>query len=477
MVRKLSKLLIVFYCYVSITVVNAQQVKPFKTGDRVAFVGNSITDGGHYHSYIWLYYITRMPYARIDFINAGIGGDVAKQIDERLQEDVFDKHPTVVTLTFGMNDTGYQWLSGAKADSNYNAKVATSYGSFLDIQKHIKAHPEVRKVIIGSSPYDGTAKIKPGVIFNKNTAMQRIVGFQKEAAHKNGWEFVDFSKPMIAINEQQQLKDSSFSMQSFDRIHPTVDGHMVMAYLFLKAQGFANKKVAAVNIDSKKRVVIKSDNCAITGLLSTQNGLSYTYKANALPYPIDTVVQSIGKQGRSQADALKLVPFQQEFNQEILQVQNLAGNNYDVKIDGKLAGTWSAGRLQKGVNLAEVKTTPQYQQALAVMHLNEERWAIERRLREYWWLHYSILKPHGLLHNDGEATIDSVQRYAQKDFFVGMVLNTYYKARFKQVRDAWQKEMELLTNQIYLINRPIAHKVEILAVNAKQHVLTQKQDL
>ncbi|MFD0763530.1 SGNH/GDSL hydrolase family protein [Mucilaginibacter lutimaris] len=468
------RLLAVILCFAQSFLVHAQQVKPFKAGDKVAFVGNSITDGGHYHSYIWLYYMTRMPYTRVDFINAGIGGDVARQIDERLQEDVFDKHPTVVTLTFGMNDTGYQWLTGAKADSNYKIKVAASYNSFLEIQKHLKAHPGVRNIMIGSSPYDGTAKIKPGIIFNKNEAMQRIVSFQKDAAKANAWEFVDFSKPMITINEQQQLHDSTFSMQSFDRIHPTVDGHMVMAYLFLKAQGFANKKVAAVNINLEKNAAVKSENCVITNLVSTKNEVSYTYKANALPYPIDTIVQNIGKQGRSQADGLKLVPFQQEFNQEILQVQNLPGNNYAVKIDGKLIGTWPASQLQKGVNLAEVKTTPQYQQALAVMHLNEERWAIERRLREYWWLHYSILKPHGLLHNDGEATIDSVQRYAQKDFFVGAVLNTYYKARFKTVRNAWQKEMDLLTNQIYLINRPVARKVEILAANTNQHVLTQK---
>ena len=37
----------------------AQTVKPFKEGERAVFLGNSITDGGHYHSYIWLYYMTR----------------------------------------------------------------------------------------------------------------------------------------------------------------------------------------------------------------------------------------------------------------------------------------------------------------------------------------------------------------------------------------------------------------------------------
>nr|WP_067058693.1 SGNH/GDSL hydrolase family protein [Mucilaginibacter sp. L294] len=470
-----KKLYTLFTLLISFGITHAQQIKPFKAGDRVAFTGNSITDGGHYHSYIWLYYMTRMPKMRIDVFNAGIGGDVAKQIDERLQEDVFNRHPTVMTLTFGMNDTGYQWLTGAKADSAYNAKVATSYNSFLDIQKHLKAHPEVRKIMIGTSPYDGTAKIKPGVLYNKNTAIQRIVKFQQEAAKANKWEFLDFNAPMVAIDEQQQAKDSTFSMQSFDRIHPTVDGHMVMAYLFLKAQGFTGKKVAAVDINVKTASVIKTDNCVLTNLSVTKTGLSYNYKANALPYPIDTMAQSVGKQARTQADALKLIPFQQEFNQEVLQVQNLGVNkNYEVRIDGKLIGKWNGQQLQTGVNLAEITTTPQYQQALAVMHLNEERWAIERRLREYWWLQYSIMKPHGLLHNDSEATVDSLQKYAKKDFFVGVTLNTYYKARLKPVRDAWQKEIALLTDQIYIINQPVTHRFEIMEDNQTEHVITQK---
>ena len=31
----------------------SQSIPVFKEGERVAFVGNSITCGGHYHSYIW----------------------------------------------------------------------------------------------------------------------------------------------------------------------------------------------------------------------------------------------------------------------------------------------------------------------------------------------------------------------------------------------------------------------------------------
>src|SRR3954467_14674962 len=101
-----------------------QKIAPFHGGDRIAFVGNSITDGGHYHSYIWLYYLTHFPNTQIRIFNAGIGGDIAQQMYERLETDVFEKKPTVVTLTFGMNDTGYQLLTGDRTDSVYRSKVA-----------------------------------------------------------------------------------------------------------------------------------------------------------------------------------------------------------------------------------------------------------------------------------------------------------------------------------------------------------------
>ena len=59
-------------------------IPPFKKGERVVFVGNSITHGGHYHSFVWLYYMTRFPNKPITIMNAGIGGESAWDIKDRL---------------------------------------------------------------------------------------------------------------------------------------------------------------------------------------------------------------------------------------------------------------------------------------------------------------------------------------------------------------------------------------------------------
>jgi lysophospholipase L1-like esterase len=443
-----------------------QTAQVFKAGDRVVFTGNSITDGGHYHSYIWLYYMTRFPNMRIAVFNAGIGGDVSGQMLDRLDGDVFSRNPTVITLTFGMNDTGYQNLKGAAADSTYQAKIATSLKSFRLIEDRLKQHPEIKKIMIASSPYDEYAKIKTNPLLGKNKALLQIADDQQQTAKRNGWWFIDFNRPMTAINRREQQRDSLFTMEGTDRIHPTNDGQMVMAWLFLKAQGLAGIKVAAVSIDLKHSRPAKTDNCTVTNLQTTGAKINYDYLANALPYPIDTIPSGFGRPGRSQADALKLIPFTEAFNQELVTVNHLAADKqYVLKIDKKIIGAWPGAAFETGINLALYNNTPQYQQALAVMHLNEERWTIERRLREYYWIHYSILKPKGLLFNDVAATMDSLQKYARKDFFVAATLSTYQKARFKSVREAWQKEMALLTDEIYVLNKPVKHHVEIVLAN------------
>jgi lysophospholipase L1-like esterase len=452
--------------FVSLFTCAQQIIRPFKTGDRIVFVGNSITDGGHYHSYIWLYYMTHFPNSRIAIFNAGIGGDIAKQIYERLNADVFSHKPTVVTLTFGMNDTGYKYTTGAVADSTYQARIDESLKNFKLIEAQYRLHTGARKIMIASPPYDETSKMKPAPFIGKNNALLKIADAQQQTAKFNGWDFVDFNRPLTAINIREQQKDSLFSMENADRVHPTNDAMMAMAYVFLKAQGLSGKKVAAVEINMAGLKNVKTDNCAISGLAANNNRVTFNYLANSLPYPVDTIPNGFGKPARSQASGLKLVPFTDEFNQELVQVKGFQpGKNYQLKIDGEIIGEWSTTDFEKGINLAVLNNTPQYQQALAVMHLNEERWEKERRLREYYWMHFSILKRHGLLFKDNQATLDSLQKYAKKDFFVAVTIPTYQRARFKSVRDAWKKEITLLTDEIYTVNKPVNHHVEITLVN------------
>ena len=456
-----KKLLSVLMILTSVVFVQAQKNIPaFKKGERVFFVGNSITHGGHYHSFIWLYYMTRFPNEPVTIMNAGIGGDSAWDIKKRLEEDIFSKNPTYMTMTFGMNDVGYYDFWKKDAQEIAERQIKKSFESYQVIEKRMQAAVGVTKVMIGGSPYDETSKVENKVFPTKNDALLKVNDFQQASAEKNEWGFVDFNRPMLEINQREQQKDPLFALCGGDRIHPDNDGHLVMAYLFLKAQGLAGKKVAEVVLDAERLNVETADNCKISDLKKKDDSVEFNYLAKALPFPIDSVSRG-WESKKSQRDGLRLIPFMREFNQEILQVKNLKSGLYELQMDGQFVARVSATNLQMGINLAELTNTPQYQQATKIMLLNEERFEIERRFRDYAWMKYSFLQGKGLLFADNLMSIDTIRANWQNPFVRGN-FGVYEKAQYPEIRQIWQNQMNEIVKTIYTINQPVNHQVKII---------------
>lgn len=462
-VKSFLFLLLTFVCFDSLYAQSV--VPPFKKGERVVFVGNSITHGGHYHSFIWLYYMTRFPDKPITIMNAGIGGESAWDIKDRLDYDVFDRNPTYVTLTFGMNDTGYDiyWKENAKELSEQ--RVEKSLESYREMEKRLLAKKKITKVLIGGSPYDETTKLNYFNLPDKNQAILQIIDAQRISAKKNNWGFVDFNQPMREINLREQKKDSTFTFCRVDRIHPDNDGQMVMAYLFLKAQGLVGNEVAEVSIDADNTDVKTHKNCKVSKLKKGEGELSFDYQAYALPYPLDSIPRHGWGNKRSQRDAMQLVPFMEEFNQERLQITNLTTGLYRLTIDGQFIDDISSEQLEKGINLADYPTTPQYQQAMRIMYLNEERFEVEKRFREYLWTEYSFLKKEGLLFADNQKAIDKLREFLPKDGFLRASYGWYTKAMYPEIRKVWSDYMDAIVETIYEINKPVTHKVRLLKLN------------
>jgi lysophospholipase L1-like esterase len=438
-----------------------QPMAPFQAGERACFVGNSITEAGYYESYVWLYYMLHFPGRRITVYNCGIGGDRAQNILGRIDADVLAKKPTTICVTFGMNDTGYfEYLSG-DGDSTGKAKVKESQRYFDTIAQKLKAYTAAKKIMITSSLYDETMKNPKNYFPKKSQAMNAIAAFQEKAAQDNHWGFVDFFHSMTEITLREQKTDSSFTLTSSDRIHPGNAGHFVMAWLFLKQQGLAGKPVADMAIDAMAKKVQRAENCQLSALSVTPGEIRVDYLANSLPFPQDTVSR-MWENPQRQADALKVIPFNEEMNREMLTVNGLGSGNYAVTIDGSTIGKWTGGQLGAGINLALVKTTPQYDQAMTVLLLNEERMALESKLRAYYWLQFNYLKDIGMQFNDNKVAMDSVASRATRDWAVASKRDNYRAARYAAVRASWQRQIDALVNEMYTLNQPKKHTIRIV---------------
>ena len=81
--------------------------------------------------------------------------------------------------------------------------------------------------------------------------------------------------------------------------------------------------MSSVSIDAYHSSVITHKNCKISKLKKNGTDLTFDYLAYALPYPLDSISRSGWGNKRSQRDAMQLVPFMEEFNQERFQVTNL----------------------------------------------------------------------------------------------------------------------------------------------------------
>lgn len=439
------------------------QVKPFQQNDRVIFVGNSITEAGAYVSYIYLYYMTHFPGKKLVIFNGGIGGDKASDIYRRLEYDILAKKPNVLVLTFGMNDTGYFEFNGNDAAKTAAERIAASRRSYQQIEQRLLQLPAIQKIMMSSSPYDETAKIAGNYFPGKQKAMLEIINFQEEAARKNNWPFTDLFRPMKALNEQLQEKDSTFTMIGPDRIHPGNAGHLVMASLFLKSQGLSGKPVAEVSINAGTGKLQQAVNCNISQLAASTGKVSFGYLAASLPFPMDTVARIWGNT-QKQSDALNWIPFTEDFNREILQVAGLSSGDYNLLIDGHAIGKWPASAFAEGINLATLPETPQYKQAASIMQLNMLRAEIESRLRRYYWVQGNFFEKKHLLLQDDAAALDSIRTAAKADGMLRFHEENYETARYKELRTAWLQEIDTIVKLIYTTNKPVLHKIEVVKI-------------
>jgi hypothetical protein len=297
----------------------------------------------------------------------------------------------------------------------------------------------------------------------KYGTMLEIAKFQKESAIKNKWAFVDLMTPMTAVDLREQKRDTNFTLTGTDRIHPGNAGHLAMAYFFLKSQGLG-APVADVVINAVTKKATRAVNSSISNIRSDAARVSFDYKANSLPFPIDSVARVWGNP-QKQVEALSVIPFTNDFNKEQLTITGLkATSKYALKIDGETIGERKGSEFAKGINLAMLNNTPQYKQAQRIADLNLQYRDIEQKIRGYYWLQYNFFIKKNMFMDDSQAAMDSVTTNAGRDWGVASKKGYYEEARTKESRDGFEKQMSAILNKIYAINKPLKHSIEIVPV-------------
>ncbi len=459
-------------CLVSITLlallfaltlrVQSQHVTKFKKGDRICFIGDSITYasviGKSYNDYIVLFYITRFPQMKIGAAcDCGIPGDTAARSLKRFKGDIISNKPTVATIMFGTNDVGKSNYKKGRLIPKFDKTRENSIKRFknsMNTLSKILTDNNVRIIYIKPPIMDETAKLKSKPFIGVNKALEECTDELDRLAQKYNGEVVDFYTATKKANIALQAKDPSATIIGPDRVHPRCPGHLLMAYTFLKAQNMS-PTVATMSVNAAKKRVSKEDNCKLSNLSVKDDTVSFDCLENALPYPVYDPARQ----------ALDLVPFIKDLNQEVLKIEGLKKGTYQVSIDDKPVMQCTNDELAKGINLATIKTTPQYEQALNVFIILKKRTQVSGGLRVTAWARMIIKNqiPTASSITEDEAIKKQLNEAKKSNNkFKIWIYSTYLKYAPEEKKH--QKKVRDLLNDAYVASQPKSHHFKITMV-------------
>ena len=439
----------------------SQQSEPvFKDGDKVCFVGNSITNNSQFYNFVNLYYATRYPERKVVFINCGISGDVTQGIINRMETDILVHKPTWSVLMIGMNDVNRGLYARSRANE---AGIEEKKQAALDLyQKNLeiivpKLLEDGRKLILQKpSIYDQTGEMATENLFGVNDALKKCAELTQVLASKYHLKVVDYWTVLSEVNKTVQQKEPKATIIGPDRVHPAAPGHLVMAYEFLKSTG-ASEFVSKMVIDNDlKESDAKSINCVIKDIVQKKGAIQFSAKEGSLPFPVALDAEP----------ALALVNFTERFNREILQIENISSGNYRLSIDDAEVGTFTSQNLKEGINLALIKNTPQYQQAVKIMDLYSEYRQTQSKYRNIVTMEIHHL-PDSLKTASHETMEAFFARRLEEKYKTSPQYN-YYKGQFasylsnKLKQDEIEKALPRIIEQVYQSNKPVFHTFKLL---------------
>jgi len=401
---------------------------PFKDGDKVVFLGDSITHGGWYVAQLQYIWNLRHPGERVTFVNGGISGHTAKSGLDRFDWDIAPEKPNRVFIMFGMNDVGHGgYWDPAKADAK---AFEARWQRVADYKANMRALiAKCRNIgadvtLVTSTPYDQYSSLiaKKIVVGVNDPGIWSLALATRELADEEKVGFVDLYSPLTPIlRENPEVKFLA------DRVHPHDDGHLLMAALILDAMDFPSL-VGEATFDASK------------------GERAFTYRPKALPIPVGTHYRSDSR----------VYPLTEKLNREIIRIVGLPAGVYALKAAGRCIGSYSAAQLARGVNIATLDT-PSQRKAVEGVAIAFELKKLAGSLRGLPQGYIQVTKRGGNIY-DQESCFAKLDEWLEELRVANLENGHYYRyyggeiKRFKELypkREAEKARLEALRQKLF----------------------------
>jgi lysophospholipase L1-like esterase len=204
---------------------------PLKKGERIVFLGDSITQAGvgpkGYVTLIKDRLKEKHADLGITVIGAGISGNKVPDLQKRLQRDVLSKKPTVVVIYIGINDVWH----GEKNPAN-----GTSKDKFEEGLREIigKIKDSSARVILCTPSVIGE---KTGGGNNLDAKLDEYADISRKVAKDTKVQLCDLRKAFVDHLKKNNPDNRPSGILTSDRVHLNAAGNELVAATILKSLG------------------------------------------------------------------------------------------------------------------------------------------------------------------------------------------------------------------------------------------------
>ncbi|GEM_PF-541697 len=328
-------------------------------GDRIVFLGDSITEQQLYTNYVEAYLASRYPERKLTFFNAGWGGDTAPGGCARLDRDVLALKPDVVTICYGMNDGGYCPMKPEVRDAFVTG--------MRELVSRLKA-AGVRVVLLTPGMVD--ASVNPDLRkIEYNMRSLRVLADEVLAlAAAEQLPVADLHTLMNEVDVAAKAADPAFCMIP-DSVHPDPAGHLVMAFGLLQALGVPPRH-EEVTVDLATSRATGTSEIGIKHVRHTRKGDAVEVRLDRIPFFVETAARKV----------LPVLPFQETYNEVKLRVTGIAQKRAYIRMGAARSASVPREDLEKGVNLLDLRGGAAMKAAATVHAYTREKDQIYFRL-------------------------------------------------------------------------------------------------
>jgi len=311
-----------------------------RKGDRLAIVGDSITEQRMYSRLIETYLAACVPELEITARQYGWSGEKTDGFLRRMDNDCLRFDPTIVTLSYGMNDARYRPFdvtNGQWYEDHYTAIV-----------RKLKASGA--RVVVGSPGCSGKLATwvtsRTGTLDEHNQSLCALRDIAMGVAIDERVAFADVFWPMyqakvFAPGRYPGDGSRPYELVGRDGIHPGWAGHAIMAYAFLRALGL-DGDMGSISVNLDDQTAIATNGHRVDSFTDGKLTITSTRYPFCAPGPVD--------RDDSVRSGMTFVPFDQDLNRLILKVNGLRG--LATITWGGSSRTYSSSQLAEGINLA-----------------------------------------------------------------------------------------------------------------------------